>query len=128
MLVVTDHFTKYAQAFPTKSQTASTTAQVVWNNFICHYGFPEKFIFDQGRNFESELIKDLCRLAKVKKVRTTPYHPMTNASVRGLSKLCVICWAPWKQRKKLIGKLLFTHSRMLITVPDTQLLVIVHSI
>ena len=78
VLVVTDHFTKYAQAFPTKSQTASTTAQVLWNNFICHYGFPEKFISDQGRNFESELIKDLCRLAKVKKVRTTPYHPMTN--------------------------------------------------
>ena len=50
----------------------------MWNNFICHYGFPEKFISDQGRNFESELIKDLCRLAKVKKVRTTPYHPMTN--------------------------------------------------
>ena len=78
LLVVTDHFTKYAQAFPTKSQTASTTEQVLWNNFICHYGFPEKFISDQGRNFESELIKDLCRLAKVKKIRTTPYHPMTN--------------------------------------------------
>ena len=78
VLVVTDHFTKYAQAFPTKSQTASTTAQVLWNNFICHYGFPEKFISDQGRNFESDLIKDLCRLAKVKKIRTTPYHPMTN--------------------------------------------------
>ena len=78
VLVVTDHFTKYAQAFPTKSETASTTVQVLWNNFICHYSFPEKFISDQGRNFESELIKDLCRLAKVKKVRTTPYHPMTN--------------------------------------------------
>ena len=78
VLVVTDHFTKYAQAFPTKSQTASTTAQVLWNNFICHYVFPEKFISDQGRNFESELIKDLCRLANVKKIRTTPYHPMTN--------------------------------------------------
>ena len=78
VLVVTDYFTKYAQAFPTKSQTASTTAQVLWNNFIWHYGFPEKFISDQGRNFESGLIKDLCRLAKVKKVRTTPYHPMTN--------------------------------------------------
>ena len=78
VLVVTDHFTRYAQAFPTKSQTAKVTAKVLWHNFICHYGFPEKFISDQGRNFESQLIEDLCKLAKVKKIRTSPYHPMTN--------------------------------------------------
>ena len=78
VLVITDHFTRYAQAFPTKSQTAKVTAKVLWHNFICHYGFPEKFISDHGRNFESQLIADLCKLAKVKKIRTSPYHPMTN--------------------------------------------------
>ena len=33
---------------------------------------------DQGRNFESELISELCKLAQVEKVHTTPYHPMIN--------------------------------------------------
>ena len=47
----------------------------MWDNFICHYGFPEKFISDQGINFESDLIKELCKIAGVKKVHTTPYHP-----------------------------------------------------
>ena len=40
-----------------------------------HYGFPSKVITDQGRNFESELIENLCHVAGVKKLRTSPYHP-----------------------------------------------------
>ena len=78
VLVITDHFTRYAQAFPSKTQTALATAKLLWNNFILHYGFPEKIITDQGRNFESELIDNLCQVAGVKKLCTSPYHPQTN--------------------------------------------------
>ena len=78
VLVITDHFTRYALAYPSKTQTAQATARILWDNFICHYGFPEKFISDQGRNFESDLIKELCKIAGVKKVHTTPYHPQGN--------------------------------------------------
>ena len=52
VLVITDHFTRYAQAFPFKIQTALATVKLLWNNFILHYGFPSKIITDQGRNFE----------------------------------------------------------------------------
>ena len=48
VLIVTDHFTRYAQAFSSKSQTALTTAKLLWNNCILHYGFPAKIITDQG--------------------------------------------------------------------------------
>ena len=70
VLVITDHFTRYALAYPSKTQTAQATARILWDNFICHYGFPEKFISDQGRNFESDLIKELCKIAGVKKLHT----------------------------------------------------------
>ena len=33
ILVITDHFTKYAQAIPTKNQTAKTTAEALFKNF-----------------------------------------------------------------------------------------------
>ena len=89
VLVITDHFTRYAQAYPSKTQTAQATAKLLWENFIRHYGFPEKFLSDQGRNFESELISELCKLAQVEKVHTTPYHPMTNGQCeRFNSTLC----------------------------------------
>ena len=89
VLVITDHFTRYALAYPNKTQTAQATARILWDNFICHYGFPEKFISDQGRNFESDLIKELCKIAGVKKLHTTPYHPQGNGQCeRFNSTLC----------------------------------------
>ena len=78
ILIVTDHFTRYAQAFPSKTQTALATAKLLWNNFILHYGFLAKIITDQGQNFESKLIENLCQVAGVKKLMTSPYHPQTN--------------------------------------------------
>ena len=66
--VVTDHFTQYAQAYVTHPQTALTKAKALWDNFIGHYGLPEKILSNQGRNFESELIADLCRLMGTQKL------------------------------------------------------------
>ena len=89
VLVITDHFTRYALAYPSKTQTTQATARILWDNFICHYGFPEKFISDQGRNFESDLIKELRKIAGVKKLHTTPYHPQGNGQCeRFNSTLC----------------------------------------
>ncbi len=68
ILVITDHFTRYAIAIPTKNQTAKTTAEVLFNNFIVHYGLPATLHSDQGPSFESELIKELCTLTGIKKV------------------------------------------------------------
>lgn len=56
VLVITYHFTKYALAIPIKNQTAKTTADALYNNFILHYGIPTKLHAYQGANFESELI------------------------------------------------------------------------
>ena len=81
ILVITDHYTRYAQAFPTSSQTAKSTAKVLCEKFIMHYGFPERIHSDQGANFTSHLIKELCHIANVQQSRTTPYHPMGNGMV-----------------------------------------------
>ena len=43
-----------------------------------HYGWPEKILTDQEKSFENNLIRELCELAQVKKLHTSPYQPETN--------------------------------------------------
>ena len=78
ILVITDHFTRCAQATVTSSQTAKCTAQNLQDKFIVHYGLPEKILTSQGCNFESDLLWELWELAQVKKITTSGYHPQTN--------------------------------------------------
>ena len=67
ILVITDHLTRYAQAIQTKNQSAKTTAIILFDNFVCHYGFPFRLYSDQGRNFEPEVMKELCSIANIDK-------------------------------------------------------------
>ena len=85
ILVITDNFTQYAQAIVMSSQTAKYTAQNLWDKFIVHYGLPEKILTDQGWNFESDLLKALCDITQVKKLRTSGYHPQANGHCKDFS-------------------------------------------
>jgi hypothetical protein len=90
VLVITDVFTKYAWAIPTRNQTAVTTARVLFDQFLVHYGFPRKLHSDQGRQFEGRLIHELCKLTGTSKSRTTPYHPMGNAVTERFNPTLII--------------------------------------
>ena len=79
VLVVIDHFTRFAQAFVLPDKTAQTMAKCLHERVFPTFRAPAKLCSDQGREFKNEVIARVCKEYGIKKIRTTPYHPQTNA-------------------------------------------------
>eukprot|EP00731_Ephydatia_muelleri_P014191 Em0007g1501a len=81
VLAAVDHFTRWVEAFPIRNQEATTVARKLVDELFCRFSPPEQLHSDQGRQFESELIEEICKLLEIRKSRTTPYHPQGNGMV-----------------------------------------------
>lgn len=81
ILTMIDVFTKWVKATPIPDQQTRTIAEVFIKQWICRHGVPLTLHSDQGSNFSSELFTELCRLLRMNKTRTTPFHPQGNGAV-----------------------------------------------
>ena len=81
MLALSDHFTRWRDAIAVPDGTAPVVARVLDERVFAYMGIPERIHTDQGAQFESHLMAELCALWGVDKSRTTPYHPQSNGVV-----------------------------------------------
>ena len=87
ILVVTDIFSKWVEAFPLKGTDAHTLAVVLVNEIVCRYGVvPSVIHSDQGANFCSEVIRCLCNLLGIEQTQTSAYHPQGNGQVERFNR------------------------------------------
>ncbi|KAL1269051.1 hypothetical protein QQF64_031340 [Cirrhinus molitorella] len=80
ILVIVDYATRYPEAIPLRKATAKNIAQELF--LLCtRVSIPSEILTDQGTPFMSKLMADLCRLLRVKQLRTTVHHSQTDGLV-----------------------------------------------
>ncbi|KAJ8380778.1 hypothetical protein SKAU_G00015560 [Synaphobranchus kaupii] len=81
ILVAMDYFTKWPEAFAIPDQSAATTAERLVEEMFTRFGAPAELHSDQGRNFESLVLAEVCKRLGVTKTRTTPLHPQSDSLI-----------------------------------------------
>ena len=62
-------------------QEAETVAKSFFTHYISRFGVPRALVTDNGANFTSQLLKEICKLLQIRKMTTSPYHPQANGGL-----------------------------------------------
>ena len=75
ILAMTDCFTMFVVTVPLLKTEAQDVAEAIVTVWILLFGVPDCLHTDQGTNFGSRVIQEMCQLLKIGKTRTSPYNP-----------------------------------------------------
>ncbi len=97
VLVVTDWFTRWIEAWPMVNQQEETIAQLIVEEVCCRYGCPEYLHSDRGSNFLSALSTKMYQMFDIHKTATTSYHPQGNGITERANQTLVELLAMYAQ-------------------------------
>ncbi|GFX58923.1 transposon Ty3-I Gag-Pol polyprotein [Trichonephila clavipes] len=81
-LVITDHFSKWAEIVPLKKASARVIADNFFDNYISRFGATIKLISDNGPQFISDIFENLSERLGIRHVKTVVYRPQENRTER----------------------------------------------
>ena len=81
VLCITDYFTRWIVAVAVPDCSAQTTAEALFNEFICKYGVPTVILSDQGTHFHNQLMEAMSKLLGYDHTYSTTYHPQSNGMI-----------------------------------------------
>ncbi|KAL4135886.1 hypothetical protein QTP88_007468 [Uroleucon formosanum] len=73
---------KFSMASPMENHEANTVAYYFVTSCVCLHGIPSMLVSDQGTEFLSKVLTETCKLLKIKKYNTSPYHPQANRALK----------------------------------------------
>ena len=85
IVVFSDYLTHWPEAFPVPNVKASTIAELLVDEILARHRAPRTLLSDQGTNFLSKLVLEVCKIINTRKINTTAYHPVTNGCVESLN-------------------------------------------
>jgi len=80
VLTVVCPFSKFCECLPLRNKEATTVARVLVEEVFCRFGTPLALLSDRGGEVDSQLMREICRLLQIDKLRTSAYHPACNAA------------------------------------------------
>ncbi len=90
VLMMVDHFTKFAQAFPYKRCDAEETCEILMENWIPPYGAPLAIQSDNGSQFTAELTSEMMKCVDILQIHSSPYYPQTNGLVERQNRTLIL--------------------------------------
>jgi ''chromo'' (CHRromatin Organisation MOdifier) domain./Reverse transcriptase (RNA-dependent DNA polymerase)./Integrase core domain. len=78
IVLFTDYYTKWVEAFALPDSEATTVAQKLIQGILCRHGAPERIISDRGPNFTSDVFKEVTEMLGMKQSLTSGYHPQAD--------------------------------------------------
>ena len=75
VLTFQDELSMYTMAVPIQQQDAVTAARVFLEQIILKFGIPQVLLTDEVSKFITDLFANVCKLLRIKKIKTSPYHP-----------------------------------------------------
>lgn len=81
ILTILDLLTKWLITVPVKRATAEETAKALVDHLICPYGPPSAILTDQGSVFQGRMLEGFARMFKIRKYRSSAFHPQSNGSL-----------------------------------------------
>ncbi|UYV67938.1 hypothetical protein LAZ67_5002549 [Cordylochernes scorpioides] len=79
-------YTSWMEVVPLPDMKSETVARAFYENRIVRFGAPHTVISDQGKQFTSQLFKDLTTLCGIKLRHFTAYHPQCNGKIERLHR------------------------------------------
>ena len=87
--MVSDYYTKWTESYPIPNQEVATIAERLVSEFICPFGIPRELHSDQGTNFESKALAEICKLLDIEKTCTTPLYPKSDGQVECFNRTLI---------------------------------------
>ena len=105
------------EAIPIPNHEACTVADRLVDEVFMRFSAPEQLHFDQGWQFESQLLNEVCKLLHVNKTHTTPYHPQSDGLVERFNRTLISMLATCAKENPLNWE---THIRKVCMAYNTS--------